>query len=198
MQQDQQQEEGWEESQAFLISVEAGRFKEERDRSEPASPTIDLSVALREQDDAPWVEGSNKQLPVSKAAEAGLTPSTGDGGALGAAFLLIFGTSISLSLSTSQSSPHFLIYRSCCKQRYYARCVQVLVNLSIRCHRYRNPLCAHHHHIVSGVLSGMSKGWATLLKSRWYIQLAIIWALVSAMSNGTQVRSIIRKVEVNL
>ena len=37
-------------------------------------------------------------------------------------------------------------------------------------------------------LSGMSRGWSVLLASSWYIRLSLIWALVCAMTNGSQVR----------
>ena len=37
--------------------------------------------------------------------------------------------------------------------------------------------------------SGLSRGWAVLLASPWYMRLSLIWALVCATTNGAQVRS---------
>lgn len=35
--------------------------------------------------------------------------------------------------------------------------------------------------------SGLSRGWAVLLASPWYMRLSLIWALVCATTNGSQV-----------
>ena len=39
----------------------------------------------------------------------------------------------------------------------------------------------------SSTLAGLSRGWAVLLGSTWYLKLALIWALVCAMTGGAQV-----------
>ena len=40
---------------------------------------------------------------------------------------------------------------------------------------------------ASSTLAGLSRGWAVLLGSAWYLKLALIWALVCAMTGGAQV-----------
>lgn len=39
----------------------------------------------------------------------------------------------------------------------------------------------------SSPVRSLSRGWMILLKSQWYLKLALIWALVGAASNGSQV-----------